>query len=51
MHCVQLQVVHEFVFKNKEEFIFGWQKLHLDPKNYTFDVTFTIWLIHREDIG
>jgi hypothetical protein len=51
MHRVQLQVVHEFVLQNREEFIFGWQQLHLDPKHYTFDVTFTIWLIQRKDIG
>jgi hypothetical protein len=32
MYHVQLQVVHEFVLQNKEEFIYGWQQLHLDPK-------------------
>lgn len=41
MHHVQLWVVHEFVLQNKEEFIYGYQQLHLDPKNCNFDVTFT----------
>jgi hypothetical protein len=27
MHHVQLQVIHEFVLQNKEEFVYGWQQL------------------------
>jgi hypothetical protein len=49
MHCVQ--IVHQFVLQNMEEFIFGWQQLHLDAKNYLFDATFTTWLLQRKDIG
>jgi hypothetical protein len=36
--------------QNKEEFIYGWQQLHLDPKNCSFDVPFITWIIQRKDI-